>query len=135
VTDLAVDTSAVVAILTREAGGDDLVEALAEAERRTMSAGTLVELGVVIEARLGPAGRGIVDRFLRDADIEVVPVDEHAADLAVDGWRRFGRGRHRAALDVGDCFAYGLALSTSSAVLCTGEDFAATDLEVVRPGR
>jgi len=133
VTEVVVDTSAVVAILIGEPGSDELIEALAEADQRWMSAATVVELGIVIEARLGPAGRGIVDRFLRDAGIEVVAVDQDAADLAVDGWRRFGRGRHRAALNFGDCFTYGLALARSSAVLCTGDDFAATDVDVVRP--
>lgn len=132
-TNLVVDTSAAVAILLGEPGGDDLVAGLEGADRRTMSAATLVELGIVLEARHGPAGRGIAERFVRDADIEVVPLDRDGAELAMGGWRRFGRGRHRAALDFGDCFTYSLAISTSSPVLCTGGDFAATDLEVLRP--
>lgn len=132
-TDLVVDTSAAVAILGGEPGADQLVAALEDAEKRTMSAATLVELGIVLEARHGPAGRGIAERFVRDAAIDVVALDGDGAELAIDGWRRFGRGRHPAALDFGDCFAYSLAIATSSAVLCTGEDFAATDLDVVRP--
>ena len=132
-TDLVVDTSAAVAILSREPGADDLASALEGADRRTMSSATLVELGIVLEARHGPAGRGIAERFVRDADIDVVPLDRDGAELAIDGWRRFGRGRHRAALNFGDCFTYSLAIGTSSPVLCNGEDFAATDLAVVRP--
>lgn len=132
-TDLVVDTSAVVAILARERGADALASALEDADRRLMSSATLVELSIVLEARHGPPGRGIADRFLRDADIEVVALDHEAAELAIDGWRRFGRGRHPAALNLGDCFTYSLAISTSSPVLCTGEDFAKTDLAVVRP--
>lgn len=134
-TDLVVDTSAAVAILEREPGAEDLARALDRAERRTMSAATLVELGIVLEARHGPAGRGIAERFIRDAAIDVVALDHDGAELAIDGWRRFGRGRHRAALNLGDCFTYSLAISTTSPVLCTGEDFAATDLDVVRPSR
>ena len=98
-----------------------------------MSAATLVELGIVVEARLGPGGRGIVDRFLRDGDIEVVPIDRAGADRAIDGWRRFGKVRHPAALNLGDCFTYSLAIGTASPVLGTGEDFLATDVAVVRP--
>jgi ribonuclease VapC len=133
VTALVVDTSAAVAILAREPGADELVAALEQSDRRVMSAATLVELGIVFEARHGPAGRGIVERFLRDADVDVIDLDGEGAELAMDGWRRFGRGRHPAALNFGDCFTYGLAIATAGAVLCTGNDFAATDLEVVRP--
>lgn len=77
--------------------------------------------------------RGIAERFGRDADIDLVALDQEGAELAIDGWRRFGRGRHPAALDLGDCFTHSLAVSTSKPVLCTGEDFAATDLTTVRP--
>jgi len=133
VTALVVDTSAAVAIVTSEPGAEHLARVLEEADRRMMSAATLVALGIVLEARLGPAGRGIADRFVRDAGLEVMAVDAEAAELAIDGWRRFGRGRHRAALNYGDCFTYGLAIATGSPVLCTGEDFAATDIEVLRP--
>jgi ribonuclease VapC len=132
---LVVDTSAVVALLTSEPGADELVDALDAADRRVMSAATLVEVGIVVEARFGPAGRGLVDRFVRDAEIEVVAVDRPTADLAVDGWRRYGKGRHAAGLNFGDCFAYALATDTGSAVLCTGDDFASADVEVVRPSR
>lgn len=98
-----------------------------------MSAANRVELGMVIEARLGPAGMDLISRFLRDADIAVVAVDAEAADRALSAWRRYGKGRHRAALNFGDCFAYALAERTGLPLLCTGDDFAATDLEVIPP--
>lgn len=132
-TTLVVDTSAAMAILGDEPGAGSLVEALESADRRVMSAATLVELGIVLEALHGPAARGVADRFARDGDIDVLDLDHEGAELALDGWRRFGRGRHRAALNFGDCFTYSLAIATSSPVLCTGDDFAATDLEVIRP--
>jgi len=132
---LVVDTSAVMAILGDEPGADELVTHLLSADDRLISAGTLLELGIVLEARLGPAGRSVMDRFLGDAHIEVVPVDRAQVDRALDGWRRFGEGRHEAALNLGDCFAYGLADVIAGAVLCVGGDFAATDVEVLRPGR
>lgn len=121
-------------MLTNEPGAPELLAHLAAADERVISAGTLLELGIVLEARLGPAGRSVVDRFLRIGRIEVVPVDRDQVDRALDGWRRFGKGRHPAALNLGDCFAYALADLARRAVLCAGNDFALTDVEVLRPG-
>jgi ribonuclease VapC len=132
---LVIDTSAAMAILTGEPAGADLIEAVGGAGHLAISAATLVELGIVLEARFGPIGAAIADRLIRDARIEVVAVDREQADLAVAAWRRFGRGQHPAGLNLGDCFTYALAATTASAVLCTGGDFSATDLEVVTPLR
>ncbi len=100
-----------------------------------MSAATRLELGIVIETRLWPAGQDVIERFLRDAKVDVVPVDADLADRAMSGWRRYGKGRrHPAGLNLGDCFTYALADRTGHPVLCTGDDFAATDIAVVRPG-
>ena len=99
-----------------------------------MPAAIRVELGLLIEARLWPAGQDVVERFLRDAKVDVVPVDADLADRAMSGWRRYGKGRHPAGLNFGDCFTYALADRTGHPVLCTGDDFAATDIAVVRPG-
>ena len=92
-TILVVDTSAVVAILGNESAANDIIEALDVAEDRLISAATLVELGMVMEARLGAAGALAVDRFLRDGEVNVVAVDRQQADRALDGWRRYGKGR------------------------------------------
>ncbi|MGH3802728.1 MAG: type II toxin-antitoxin system VapC family toxin [Pseudonocardiaceae bacterium] len=129
---VVVDTSAAVAVILGEPGSDDLVGDLEGAAARLMSAASRVELGIVIEARLGPAGVDAISRFLRDADIEVMDVDIDAADRALSAWRRYGKGQHHAALNFGDCFAYALAERTGLPLLCTGNDFAATDLEVIR---
>lgn len=131
---LVVDTSAAVAVILGEPGGESLAGHLEDALTRVMPAAIRVELGIVIEARLWPAGQDIVDRFLRDARMEIVPVDEDLAARAISGWRRYGKGRHLAGLNFGDCFTYALAERTGYPVLCTGDDFAATDLAVVRPG-
>ncbi|HEU0088667.1 MAG TPA: type II toxin-antitoxin system VapC family toxin [Pseudonocardiaceae bacterium] len=130
---VVVDTSAAVAVILGEPGSDDLIDCLENATARFISAANRVELGIVIEARLGPDGTDAVSRFLRDADLEVVPVDTDAADRALGAWRRYGKGRHPAALNFGDCFAYALAERTGFPLLCIGDDFAATDLEVIRP--
>lgn len=130
---LVVDTSAAVAVILGEPGTDELAAHLEHALVRLMPAVVRVELGIVIEARLWPAGQDVVDRFLRDAKIDIVPVDADLASRAMSGWRRYGKGRHRAALNFGDCFTYALAERTGHPVLCTGDDFAATDVTVVRP--
>jgi len=134
VSGVVVDTSAAIAILMGEATRDDLLEHLAAADERLISAGTLIELGIVLEARIGPGATGVIDRFLRDGGLDLVPVDRVHVDRAMEGWRRYGRGRHRAALNLGDLFAYAVAVASGHPVLCTGEDFAATDVEVVRAG-
>lgn len=132
--NLVVDTSAAVAIILGEEGAAELAVHLEGALARLMPAAIGVELGIVIEARLWPAGQDVVNRFLRDAKVDIVPVDADLAARAMSGWRRYGKGRHRAGLNFGDCFTYALAERTGHPVLCTGDDFAATDLTVVRPG-
>lgn len=130
---VAVDTSAAVAAILTEPGSDELIVHLEQAAARFMTAATRVELGLVIEARFGSPGIDAVERFMRDADIDVVGVDLDMAHRALSAWRRYGRGRHRAALNFGDCFSYALAERTGYSLLCTGNDFAATDLHVLRP--
>ena len=130
---LVVDTSAAVAIILGEPGREELAVHLENALARLMPAAIRVELGIVIEARLWPAGQDVVDRFLRDARIDIMPVDADLAARAMSGWRRYGKGRHPAGLNFGDCFTYALAERTGHLVLCTGNDFAATDITVVRP--
>lgn len=92
----------------------------------------MLELGIVAEAR-SPAATGIVRRVLRDAQITVTPFDAALAERALDAWRRFGKGRHPAALNLGDCFSYALAEATDCPILCVGDDFAQTDLPTFRP--
>lgn len=130
---LTVDTSAAVAILTAEPGADHLAAVLGSAPERSISAASVVELGIVLGARLGTSGRGVLDRFLREGAIEVVPLDRAQVDLALDGWHRYGKGRHRAALNLGDCFSYALARHLATPLVCTGDDFIHTDVEVLRP--
>ena len=132
-TSLVVDTSAAVAVILGEPGSEELAGHLEDALTRLMPAAIRVELGIVIEARLWPAGQDVVGRFLRDAKIDIVPVDADLAARAMSGWRRYGQGRHPAGLNFGDCFTYSLAERTGYPVLCTGDDFAATDITVMRP--
>jgi ribonuclease VapC len=128
-----VDTSAAEAIVLGEPGSEELAAHLENALARLMPAAIRVELGIVLEARLWPAGQDVVDRLLRDAKIDIVPVDADLAARAMSGWRRYGQGHHPAGLNFGDCFTYALAERTGHPVLCTGNDFAATDIVVLRP--
>jgi ribonuclease VapC len=132
---LVVDTSAAVAVILGEPGSEELAAHLEDALTRLMPAAIRVELGILIEARLWPAGQDVVDRFLRDAKIDIVSVDAGLAARAMSGWRRYGKGRHSAGPNFGDCFTYALAEQTGHPVLCTGDVFAAADIAVVRPRR
>jgi len=117
--------------LEGETTADAVIEALDRSEWRLMSAATLVELGIVVQARLGPVGALAVERLLRDGEIDVVAFDRPQADRALDAWRRFGKGRHPAGLNLGGCYVYALAAERGVPVACTGKDFVQTDLEVV----
>jgi ribonuclease VapC len=125
---MVVDTSALVAIVFDEADADRFAQALAEASRALMSAVTRVELSFVVEGRKGSSGRAGLENFLRQSRIEIVAVSLSQAELAIEAFRRFGRGRHRAALNIGDCFSYALARATDLPLLFKGNDFAQTDI-------
>jgi ribonuclease VapC len=129
---MIVDTSAVIAILQGEPEAAAFAEALAAAERRMMSAGSYLELSIVMMDRRGPMARQAVDGFLSGALITIVPFDEEQALLARDAFMRFGKGRHKAALNFGDCMTYALAKHSDLPVLCKGTDFSETDLDVVK---
>lgn len=126
---IVVDTSAIVAVLFGEDGWQ-AVERILLDEPCVMSAATRVELGIVVEARTGPAGTQLLDELLSRVDIDVVPVDADQAGAAIVCWRRFGKGRHSAALNLGDTFAYALARRSGVPLLFVGDDFAGTDIEV-----
>ncbi len=125
---MVVDTSALVSILLREADADLFNRTLADAPIRLMSAVTRVELSFVIEERYGDRGRADVERLLNAARIEIAAVTPQQAEIAIDAFRRFGRGRHRAALNIGDCFSYALAKAIDQPLLFKGDDFNRTDI-------
>ena len=123
---MVVCTSAFVAVLLREPGAERFAEALGAAAVRVVSAVTRVELSFVIEGRKGEAGRADLELLLRDGGFEIVSVTPQQAELAIEAFRRFGMGRHRAALNIGDCFSYALAMATHHP-LFKGDDFVHTD--------
>lgn len=130
---MVIDTSALVAILFGEPDATLFAEALDAAPVRLVSAVTRVELAFVVEGRKGPAGRADLELLLRDGGFDIVPVTPQQADIAIAAFRRFGRGRHRASLNIGDCFSYALAVASDHPLLFKGDDFARTDLRSALP--
>ncbi len=130
---VVVDTSALVAILRQESNDLWLLDQLQSASPRLMAAPNALELGIVLEARSGPPATGISQRALRDAQIQVEPFDADLAERALAAWRRFGKGRHPAALNFGDCCTYALAELTGHPILHLGDDFTRTDLQTLQP--
>ena len=125
---MVLDTSVVLALLFNEPEADDIEVAIEADPVRLMSAASYVESAVVVEARLGEAGSREFDLLLHKARVELVAVTAEQAEVAREAWRRFGRGRHEAALNFGDCFAYALSAASGEPLLFKGEDFARTDV-------
>lgn len=125
---IVVDTSAVIAILRREPEVDVYMRAIAAAERRLISAVSVLEAAMVIAGTTGGAGSwGPLDALVADV-LEVVPFDADQEVRARQAFVRFGRGRHPAALNFGDCAAYALAATRGAPLLFKGADFTKTDL-------
>ena len=125
---MVIDTSALLAILQDEPERRSFNEAIEAAESRVMSVASYVEASLVIEARHGAEGVRELDRFVDRAGIELVGVDVEQGKMARDAFSRFGKGRHAAALNFGDCFAYALARTLAQPLLFKGDDFSKTDL-------
>jgi ribonuclease VapC len=116
-------------LLPDEATAPQIAESIERASPRLLSVANLLEATIVIETRKGEPGGRDLDLLLYRAQIELVEVDQDQAEIARAAWRRFGKGRHPAALNYGDCFAYALAKSRHAPLLFVGDDFAQTDIE------
>lgn len=126
---MIVDTSAVVAVLKDEDDAEVYVRALAGASSRIMSAGTLLEASVVVDANRDPVLSRRLDELVRTASLVIEPVTSEHVQIARRAYRDFGRGSgHRAQLNFGDCFSYALARATGEPLLFKGDDFSHTDL-------
>ena len=129
--DILVDSSAVVAILREEPEAARLLAALGNAHSRAMSVFNVLATSVVLRRVYGDASEPLLDQFLRTAKVTPLPMDLEQLALARDAWGRYGRSRHPARLNLGDCCAYGAAKASRRPLLCKGDDFPQTDLELV----
>lgn len=125
---MIVDTSAIVAIIFQEPGYELLLQKLAAVTEVGIGAPTLVESGIVLAARLHQDVRGLLARFVAEAGVTVIPFSDAHYGAAVGAWLKFGKGRHPAALNFGDCLAYAAAKLAAMPLLCVGDDFPQTDL-------
>lgn len=126
---MIVDTSALVAVVLREPGHQEMIAKLANSSSSGIGTPTLAEFGLVLSARLRTDPRGMIVRVLDEFDILEVPFGGEHWREAVDAFERFGRGRHPARLNFGDCLSYAVARLSGEPLLFVGDDFAATDLE------
>jgi|SRR5271169_1193210 len=127
---MVIDTSALIAILLEEPDFHKYLKLMQADDKRLLSAASLFETSMVLEARAGASAGAELDLFIHDADIEVVPVDREHADAARRAWRKYGKGNHRASLNFGDCFTYALAKISGEPLLAKGADFSQTDLDL-----
>ncbi len=125
---IVVDTSVLVAMILGEPEAASFATRLAREPERLVSAVSVVEAALVTESRVGPAASAQLDALI--ATMEVVAVDHAQASTAIAAWRRFGKGRHPAKLNLGDCFSYALARGRGAALLFKGEGFSATDVTI-----
>jgi ribonuclease VapC len=125
---LILDSSAIVAVILRERGHDRLVKAMDRATGLAVGAPTMLETGIVMVRAFDMHGRSLVSRFLRDRDVVVTPFDSRHWSVATEAFIQFGKGRHPARLNYGDCMTYATARVADAPLLFVGDDFAKTDL-------
>lgn len=128
---MILDSSAVIAVLLAEPGHEALEDRLAQAPQVGIGAPTLTECGIVLSARLGALGQTLLGRFVQEAALTLIPFGPDHWVAAVSAYLRFGKGRHPAALNFGDCMSYATAQLAQAPLLCLGDDFTQTDLNLV----
>jgi ribonuclease VapC len=126
---MVLDTSAVLAILQNEPERRKFNEAIDAAETRSLSTASFVECSMIVESRYGADGVRDLDLLIAKAQISLAPVDEEQANLARRAFRKFGKGRHPAGLNFGDCFSYALTKALQEPLLFKGNDFSQTDVD------
>lgn len=126
---MIVDSSALLAIVFQEDGFEELLQRILAEDACAAGAPTLAETGIVLQARLGEASYGVLERLLDELAVREIPFGEIHWREAVEAYRRFGRGRHPASLNFGDCLTYAVARLTGEPLLFVGEDFSRTDLD------
>jgi ribonuclease VapC len=132
---MVIDSSAVIAILIKEQEAELFEAAILGDSLRYISAGSLLETSIVLDSRLGDKASSMLNLFLLRIGIEIVPVSVVQVEIARVAFRQYGRGRHKAGLNFGDCFSYALSKVSGEPLLFKGADFGLTDLAAVMPPR
>ena len=127
---MTLDSSALIAILFAEPGHLDLVDRILDADQVRIGAPTLTEASLVFAGRGGAKSAESVEGLVKELGVSIVPFGEAEWRVAVDAFRRFGRGRHPAALNYGDCLAYATAKTARDSLLFVGSDFSKTDISI-----
>ena len=127
---LILDSSAIVAVMLQEPGFEFILERIGIADNIGVGTPTAVEAAIVLSARLGRDARPRLFQFLREAEAELIPFGAEHLDAAVDAFLRYGKGRHPAGLNFGDCLAYAISRMSGVPLLFTGSDFRKTDIPV-----
>jgi len=130
---MVIDSSALLAILLGEPEAEPFAQAIASDPKRLMSAVSALETAIVIHARKGPAGGRELDLTIHAAGVRIVSFDSEQVVLARAAYQKYGKGRHPAALNLGDCCSYALAISSGQALLFKGNDFPQTNVPAVGP--
>jgi ribonuclease VapC len=128
---MVVETSAVLAILLEEPEAAEFAQLIEDDPAPLISAASVLEAGIVLISRHGPDARDDLQDFLAQGGLQVEPVTAEQAELALDAYQRYGKGRHRAGLNFGDCFAYALCKAMGQPLLFKGQDFSQTDIATV----
>nr|WP_305727908.1 type II toxin-antitoxin system VapC family toxin [Myxosarcina sp. GI1] len=126
---MVIDSSALIAIFGDEPERPDFNRQIAAASRRLISAASVLETSIVLENRFGEEAYRELDFFLLKAAIQIYPFDAEQLEIARRAYRQYGKGRHRAGLNYGDCFSYALAKHTGEPLLFKGNDFSQTDID------
>lgn len=126
---MILDTSAILAVLFKEPGHERVIEKLLAPGKRGVGTPTLAEAGLVLTGRIEADGETLLSGFLRQLEVIPVPFGDLHWKAAVDAFRRFGKGRHPASLNFGDCLSYATAKLADRPLLFVGDDFSKTDLE------
>ena len=127
---MILDASAILAILLRERDYERIVDAIAVAPQLAIGAPTLTEAAIVLGNRIGENARSILIHFIHEWKIEIVPFGEHHWQEAAMAYSRYGKGKHKAALNFGDCMTFAVAKLSGQPLLCTGNGFSKTDLKL-----
>lgn len=128
---MVIDTSAVIAILLAEPETERISRAILNDPKRLMSAFSLLECSLVIEGRKGDAGGRELDLLLHRLQMEIISMNADQSQIAREAWRKFGKGKHSAALNIGDCCSYALARYANQPLLFKGDDFGQSDIDYV----